>query len=246
MVAALEKSLAKQVERGKLERGRARRRPSAGSRPPPTSTTWPTATSSSSRSSRTSTSRRSCSASSTTSCKDDAILATNTSTLPVVEMAMVTDRPDQVCGVHFFNPAPMMSAGRDRPAAHRHRRDHRRRSRAFAEACGKDAGRGQGPRRLHRQRAAVPVPQQRGADARERHRQPRRHRHRHEGRLQLPDGSARAARPRRPRHVAGHPRRPLRRVPRPELRRRARCCGAWSPPASSAGSRGVGFYDYRK
>ena len=41
-------------------------------------------------------------------CKADAILATNTSTLPVVEMAMVTNRPGQVCGVHFFNPAPAM------------------------------------------------------------------------------------------------------------------------------------------
>jgi 3-hydroxybutyryl-CoA dehydrogenase len=42
-------------------------------------------------------------------CKDGAILATNTSTLPVIEMAMETGRPDRVCGVHFFNPAPMMS-----------------------------------------------------------------------------------------------------------------------------------------
>ncbi len=42
-------------------------------------------------------------------CKDGAILATNTSTLPVVEMAMNTGRPDRVCGVHFFNPAPAMS-----------------------------------------------------------------------------------------------------------------------------------------
>ncbi|QXC60037.1 NAD(P)-binding domain-containing protein [Aquihabitans sp. G128] len=41
--------------------------------------------------------------------KDSAILATNTSTLAVIEMAMVTDRPEKVCGVHFFNPAPMMS-----------------------------------------------------------------------------------------------------------------------------------------
>ena len=41
--------------------------------------------------------------------KDEAILATNTSTLPVIEMAVVTDRPDKVVGVHFFNPAPMMS-----------------------------------------------------------------------------------------------------------------------------------------
>ena len=40
---------------------------------------------------------------------DGAILATNTSTLPVVEMAVATNRPDQVCGVHFFNPAPAMS-----------------------------------------------------------------------------------------------------------------------------------------
>ena len=42
-------------------------------------------------------------------CKPGAILATNTSTLPVVEMAMATDRPDLVCGIHFFNPAPAMT-----------------------------------------------------------------------------------------------------------------------------------------
>jgi 3-hydroxybutyryl-CoA dehydrogenase len=42
-------------------------------------------------------------------CGEHTILATNTSTLPVVEMAMVTGRPAQVCGVHFFNPAPVMS-----------------------------------------------------------------------------------------------------------------------------------------
>ena len=42
-------------------------------------------------------------------CKEGAILATNTSTLPVVEMAMNTGRPELVCGIHFFNPAPMMA-----------------------------------------------------------------------------------------------------------------------------------------
>lgn len=42
-------------------------------------------------------------------CKPGAILATNTSTLPVVEMAMETGRPERVCGVHFFNPAPAMA-----------------------------------------------------------------------------------------------------------------------------------------
>src|SRR3954464_1261023 len=40
---------------------------------------------------------------------DGGILATNTSTLPVVEMAMETGRPELVCGIHFFNPAPMMA-----------------------------------------------------------------------------------------------------------------------------------------
>ncbi len=42
-------------------------------------------------------------------CKPDTILATNTSTLPVVEMAMATGRPELVCGIHFFNPAPAMA-----------------------------------------------------------------------------------------------------------------------------------------
>ena len=42
-------------------------------------------------------------------CKDGAIIATNTSTLPVVEMAVQTGRADRVCGVHFFNPAPAMA-----------------------------------------------------------------------------------------------------------------------------------------
>ncbi|MEX2660021.1 MAG: 3-hydroxybutyryl-CoA dehydrogenase [Acidimicrobiales bacterium] len=69
-------------------------------------------------------------------CKDSAIIATNTSTLPVVEMAMETGRPEQVVGVHFFNPAPAMSlveivrpltASDETVAA----------VRAFAEACGK-------------------------------------------------------------------------------------------------------------
>lgn len=39
---------------------------------------------------------------------DRTLIATNTSTLPVVELAMSTGRPDRVCGIHFFNPAPVM------------------------------------------------------------------------------------------------------------------------------------------
>ncbi|MDQ3758138.1 MAG: 3-hydroxybutyryl-CoA dehydrogenase [Actinomycetota bacterium] len=69
-------------------------------------------------------------------CKDHTILATNTSTLPVVEMAVETGRADKVCGIHFFNPATVMklveivrplTASDETIAA----------ARAFAEACGK-------------------------------------------------------------------------------------------------------------
>ncbi len=38
----------------------------------------------------------------------DVVLATNTSTLPVVDLAMAVSSPGRVCGMHFFNPAPTM------------------------------------------------------------------------------------------------------------------------------------------
>jgi len=67
---------------------------------------------------------------------DHTILASNTSTLPVIDLAMQTGRPEKVCGVHFFNPAPVMAlvelvrpltvADETLAAA-----------RQFAEACGK-------------------------------------------------------------------------------------------------------------
>ncbi len=69
--------------------------------------------------------------------KPSGILATNTSTLAVVEMAMVTQRPDKVVGIHFFNPASVMKlvevvrpiTASDETVAT---------ALAFAAACGKD------------------------------------------------------------------------------------------------------------
>jgi len=41
-------------------------------------------------------------------CPKHAILATNTSCLSIIDMAVATKRPDKVLGLHFFNPAPVM------------------------------------------------------------------------------------------------------------------------------------------
>jgi 3-hydroxybutyryl-CoA dehydrogenase len=135
MVASLEKSLAKQVERGKLsdeDRGAALARVTATSKLHDLadcdlvieSVVEDLAV------------KKELFRELNDICKDDTIVATNTSTLAVVEMAMETTRADKVCGVHFFNPAPMMSlveivrpitASDETIAA----------VRAFAEACGK-------------------------------------------------------------------------------------------------------------
>ena len=40
--------------------------------------------------------------------KPEGLLLTNTSSLNVTQMGAVTKRPDKVCGLHFFNPAPVM------------------------------------------------------------------------------------------------------------------------------------------
>jgi 3-hydroxybutyryl-CoA dehydrogenase len=69
-------------------------------------------------------------------CGEGAILATNTSTLPVIELAMETGRPANVCGVHFFNPAPAMPLV-EVVRALTSSDDTIDAARAFAEACGK-------------------------------------------------------------------------------------------------------------
>lgn len=69
-------------------------------------------------------------------CAPGAILASNTSTLPIIELAMVTSRPERVCGLHFFNPAPVMALV-EMARALTTSDDTMDEVRAFVEACGK-------------------------------------------------------------------------------------------------------------
>ncbi|HEY8081469.1 MAG TPA: 3-hydroxybutyryl-CoA dehydrogenase [Acidimicrobiales bacterium] len=39
---------------------------------------------------------------------EQAVLATNTSSIPIIKLAMATKRPEQVIGMHFFNPVPVL------------------------------------------------------------------------------------------------------------------------------------------
>jgi 3-hydroxybutyryl-CoA dehydrogenase len=41
-------------------------------------------------------------------CKSGAVLGTNTSAIPITQIASVTSRPESVVGIHFFSPVPMM------------------------------------------------------------------------------------------------------------------------------------------
>jgi 3-hydroxybutyryl-CoA dehydrogenase len=135
MVASLERSLAKQVERGKLEAGE---RDATLARVTATSRLHDLAECDLVVESVVEdlAVKRELFRELDDVCRDDAILATNTSTLAVIEMAMETTHPEQVCGVHFFNPAPMMSLVEIvRPLT---ASDHTiAEVRGFAEACGK-------------------------------------------------------------------------------------------------------------
>jgi 3-hydroxybutyryl-CoA dehydrogenase len=41
-------------------------------------------------------------------CRPEVILSSNTSSMSITEIAAATKRPDRVCGMHFFNPVPLM------------------------------------------------------------------------------------------------------------------------------------------
>lgn len=65
-----------------------------------------------------------------------AVLATNTSALPVTQIAAATKRPEQVVGTHFFSPVPLMQLC-ELVRGYRTSDETLARARAFAEGVGK-------------------------------------------------------------------------------------------------------------
>jgi 3-hydroxybutyryl-CoA dehydrogenase len=69
-------------------------------------------------------------------CRDGAVLATNTSAIPITQIAAVTERPEAVVGTHFFSPVPMMPLC-ELVRGYKTSDDTLARARAFAESVGK-------------------------------------------------------------------------------------------------------------
>jgi 3-hydroxybutyryl-CoA dehydrogenase len=69
-------------------------------------------------------------------CKDGAVLATNTSAIPITQVAAVTGRPESVVGTHFFSPVPMMGLC-ELVRGHRTSDEALAAARTFAESVGK-------------------------------------------------------------------------------------------------------------
>ncbi|MFF9343181.1 MULTISPECIES: 3-hydroxyacyl-CoA dehydrogenase family protein [unclassified Streptomyces] len=68
--------------------------------------------------------------------KDGAVLASNTSAIPITKIAAVTERPEAVVGVHFFSPVPMMQLV-ELVRGHKTSDETLATARSFAESVGK-------------------------------------------------------------------------------------------------------------
>jgi 3-hydroxybutyryl-CoA dehydrogenase len=69
-------------------------------------------------------------------CKDGAVLASNTSAIPISQLAAVTGRPESVVGTHFFSPVPLMALC-ELVRGYKTSDETLARARAFAEQVGK-------------------------------------------------------------------------------------------------------------
>ena len=142
----IEESLDKAVRARQAHRGRPRTRPSPGSPAPRGSTTSPTCDLVVEAVVEELDVKQALFAALDEICKPGAVLATTTSSLPVIECAMATCRPADVVGLHFFNPAPVMKlvevvpTVRPRPTSSRRRSPSAQRLGSTPVVCGDRAG----------------------------------------------------------------------------------------------------------
>lgn len=69
-------------------------------------------------------------------CRDGTLLATNTSAIPITQIAAATERPEAVVGTHFFSPVPMMALC-ELVRGYKTSAETMNAARAFAESVGK-------------------------------------------------------------------------------------------------------------
>ena len=135
---------------------------------------------------------RRCSASSTSVVADPtAILASNTSSIPIMKLGIATGRPEQVIGIHFFNPVPVLRAGRARHQPDDVAGDGRHAPTTSPPTCSTSSViRSQDRAGFIVNALLDPVPAVGDPDDGVGLRHRRRHRHRHGRGLQPPDGAA--------------------------------------------------------
>lgn len=93
----------------------------------------------------------------------DTILASNTSAIPIAQLASVVSHPERVVGLHFFSPVPVMGLAEIVHALDTSDETIKK-AMLFVERLGKTAIIDQGPIRLHRQLPAHPLSDVRGTN----------------------------------------------------------------------------------
>ena len=169
-----------------------------------------------------------------------AVLASNTSSIPITSLGAVTSRPERVIGMHFFNPVPVLELVEvirgletsDETA----RSDHE-----LAVDLGKTPAEARDLPGFVSNRILMPFINEAAYALLEGVADRRGDRHDREARVRAPAGAARPRRPDRPRHVRRDHGSAAPRARRSEVRARARFCGSTSRPAASAASPGVAF-----
>ena len=165
--------------------------------------------------------------------RDDVVLASNTSSIPIATLGAVTGRPDRVIGMHFFNPPPVMALVELTPSLSTSD-ETLALARGFGERLGKTVVVAKDHAGFIVNRLVIPYLcaaiglLDEGFASREDI----------DAAMTLgmnhPMGPLRAGRLHRARHRAADRRGAARRVPRSPIRPAGRDCAAWSTPATSA------------